>query len=317
LTGSQAAAACIGGKRPETLKRSDWQALQEAQNGAKLNQCFHFAGALTTNRSDRMSASIQNPTQKPSKPFPAWRLRNGVANASGERLESASESAERWGWGGGGLVLLGIIGEFIIAIFNPPFGTFPERWGSPVCDLLIGLGVAGEIMFSRIGHNLEREMTRRSNERAAQAERETRLIRARVADRILTPRESAEIASALSNLEKQVVVIHAAPTAPESELFARHLCSALATAGWDVKIGAGLPNCPFLRPTGVIIQFGVVPGAPDPDVEARRKCATTLAERLIARDIRATEMPAPLAPSDQETHPIPQPYTMRIYVSTR
>lgn len=264
-----------------------------------------------------MSASMPNPNQKPSRPFPAWRLRNGVTNASGESLESASESVERWGWAGGGLVLLGIIGEFIIAIFHPPFGTFPERWGVPLCDMLIGLGVAGEIMFSRIGHNLEREMTRRSNERAAEAERETKLIQARIADRILTPRESAEIASALSNLEKQVVLIHAAPAAPESELFARHLCSALGTAGWEVKLGDGLLNCPFLRPTGVIIQFGVVPDTPNPDVEARRICATTLAERLVARGIRATEMLAPLAPCAPEMHPIPEPYTMRIYVSTR
>jgi hypothetical protein len=181
----------------------------------------------------RISAPIPAPTQKPPKPFPAWRLKNGVKNASEPELESASESAERWGWGCGGLVVLGIIGEFVIAILNPPFGCFLERWGPPVCDLMIGFGVAGEIMFARMGHRFDGILRSRSNERTAAAELALERLRAANAWRGLTAAQMATLKAELSKADlPAAVAFRLMSTHPEVHSFANDLSRTFEAAGW-------------------------------------------------------------------------------------
>lgn len=193
------------------------------------------------------------PTQKPSNPFPAWRLKYGVKNASSGELDSASESAERWGWACGGLVVLGILGEFIIAILNPTFGSFLERWAPPLCDLLIGAGVAGEIMFARIGHKFDTEFRSRSdaevidaneraraaeyqaelaNERAASAQLETERLRALTAWRRLPDKATEEICALLSSgADSVALVLEYQRDDPEAYSLAAELLVAFTKGG--------------------------------------------------------------------------------------
>jgi hypothetical protein len=103
------------------------------------------------------------------KPFPGWRLPKGVINASDPELEKSIESCERWAWFGGGLVIVGVAAEVAIAAIHPPYDSFLEQWGSSLANSLVAIGVAFEIIFSRIAGLRQNELKRRSDERVAAA----------------------------------------------------------------------------------------------------------------------------------------------------
>ena len=46
-----------------------------------------------------------------SQSFPAWRLKNGIKNATDEELDHAAESCEWWSWGFAAILIVGLIGE--------------------------------------------------------------------------------------------------------------------------------------------------------------------------------------------------------------
>jgi len=110
------------------------------------------------------------PNQKPrSNAFPAWRLVNGVMNATEKELEESGESCERWGGYGAGIVVLGVIAEVAIAAFHPPYDSFLEQWGSTVANSLVAFGIAVEVQFGRMGHRRQSELQRRSNDKVSAA----------------------------------------------------------------------------------------------------------------------------------------------------
>jgi len=103
-------------------------------------------------------------------PLSAFRLTNGVINASDEDLGHSSESCERWAVGSALAVIVGLVLEVGIAFTHPPFDSFGEHWGSAIADILVALGVAGEVLFSRMGSSRQNELTRRSSDKLANAE---------------------------------------------------------------------------------------------------------------------------------------------------
>jgi len=125
-----------------------------------------------TNRNANSSAPIPMPTQNPKNSFPAWRFPNGMMNASDAQLESASSSCGYWEWGCAGLVLIGIIGEFVIAYAHPPYDSFWNHWGITFADAAIAVGIVGEVIFGRLDARIQTELRARSNKQLADAEKD-------------------------------------------------------------------------------------------------------------------------------------------------
>lgn len=188
-------------------------------------------------------AAIPNPTQKPISVSPPWRLRFGIINAANEQLEIASKSCRRWGWGGGGLVLGGLLFEVLIAVIHPKYDFFLERWGSVIADLLVFFGVLAEIWFSGIEHSCDSELTRRSNdelriateragsaiERAAKAELEIAKIKA---PRTLTSEDVNSISQELSEFPGQMYDLFLPRMMEPGSFIVTQIIVALTKAGW-------------------------------------------------------------------------------------
>jgi hypothetical protein len=103
-------------------------------------------------------------------PFPAFRLTNGVMKADDGSLERSVESCDIWAERSAIAVIVGLVLEVGIAFTHPPFDSFWEHWGAVLADMLVALGVAGEVLFGRMGRSRQSELTRRSSGRLAQAE---------------------------------------------------------------------------------------------------------------------------------------------------
>jgi len=125
--------------------------------------------------------------------WPAWRLANGIGAAADNELEIAATSCERWTWACAILVVIGVALEFMLAIKHPDYGSPGEIWGTALADFLIGIGVAGEIAFARMGFSRQGELTRRSNRKLEDAHEQS--VRA------LKGAENASAAAALANIE--------------------------------------------------------------------------------------------------------------------
>jgi hypothetical protein len=74
---------------------------------------------LATRRIANISEATPTPIQKPRKAFPAWRLRNGLRNATSEELDQSADSCEFWGWLSAGILTAGLIAEIAIAAAHP------------------------------------------------------------------------------------------------------------------------------------------------------------------------------------------------------
>lgn len=132
----------------------------------------------------------------------AWQIAKGIKNGSDDELEASAEACEVWGWYCGALVILGLIGEVLLAVLHPPRDSIFDRWGSVAADMLVAVGVAGEVQFARMGFRREQELTLRSNEKlaiatesAAQANARATEAQQRIAD--------AEKETAFARLEQE------------------------------------------------------------------------------------------------------------------
>lgn len=102
--------------------------------------------------------------------MPEWYFRRGAMKAAtDDRMEAASSSCTRWGIGFAGLVIAGVVAEFVIAGVHPPYDSFLEQWGSAVADALVAIGVAGEVAFGMWDGHIQTEIRRRSNDRLKEA----------------------------------------------------------------------------------------------------------------------------------------------------
>jgi len=118
-----------------------------------------------------IATAMSNPPETPIQsgrhkgPFPGLRLINGVINATNDELRESRDSCERAAEWGGIAVVSGLVIEVILAACHPPFDSFAGIWGAVIADSLVAIGVAGEVLFSRMGSARQRELQRRSDER--------------------------------------------------------------------------------------------------------------------------------------------------------
>ena len=187
--------------------------------------------------------------------FVAWRLRltKGAKEASHNDLEAAEAWLENFEIFCGAMVFFGVTLEVVIAIDNPPFGSFVERWGSPIADAFVALGVFGEVLANARGRVIQGELTRRSNdrladaeERAATANREAAIARLETANlqrdfsiRIVDP---GILSEALRNRAKASVEVLFETPHPECRFVAEAICEALQMAMWEIPPPKPVPH---------------------------------------------------------------------------
>jgi hypothetical protein len=202
-------------------------------------------------------AAIENTQEKvEAHPFPAWRLENGVINASNEQLETSATSCERWSWGFGAIVFVGVIVEFVLAGINLPYSSPLERWGNASADGFVAIGVAGEILFAFLAFRRQEVLSARSkkevseareraaealkaageaNDRAAASELQLEQLRGRVGTRLI-PRD-AFLEAMRDKPKPRSVIISYAPTAGDGWYLAFQMDQLLRQAGWSVRPG--------------------------------------------------------------------------------
>ena len=158
-----------------------------------------------------------------------WQLGGKLKDCGDERLEKASESCIRWEIGCAlFLVVLGLVGELAIAFAHPDYNSFLERWGAVVCDALVALGVAGEVVFSTLSHKYSGELTRRSNQRLADL-KEATLWRAITDGERVRISETLKASGPVASVQFSVLA-----NDPESMYFAEKIGTAFKDAGWRV-----------------------------------------------------------------------------------
>jgi hypothetical protein len=203
------------------------------------------------------------------KPFPAWRLPNGTIKASDLELEKSIESCERWAWFGGGLVIVGVAAEVAIAAIHPPYDSFLEQWGSSLANSLVALGVAIEIIFSRLAGLRQNELKRRSDERVAAANaraeeanqkaQEAALQLARLTTpRIISGEHVAGLVEAVSPFPGTPFVFLMQPE-PEPLALMNQISDALLAAEWN-WLGTSQAiafNRPGKPPVGMMTGTGI------------------------------------------------------------
>ncbi len=170
-----------------------------------------------------------------NNPFPAWRLPEGIISANEGDLERSIGSCERWEWGGGGLVVFGVIITVFIAALHPAYDSFWEQWGSAVAEGLVAIGVIVEIGFSSMAGLRQSELIRRSRERAEIANLEAEKLRSVASWRTLTRHQHEALVLALKNSGpgaslKFCVLMND----QESLSFAYKISHPLRSAGWSV-----------------------------------------------------------------------------------
>jgi hypothetical protein len=219
-----------------------------------------------------ISAPTPTPARKPFKPFPAWRLPKGIIKASDSELEKSIESCERWEWFGGGLVVVGVIAEVVIAVMHPPYDSFMEQWGSSVANSLVAIGVALEIKLGQMAGLRQNELKRRSDEkvgeaniRAAEAELRTEQLRSELAWRRISTRQAEKISEILgrADLPKFGLRIFHVALDPEALTLSQDIAEVFRRNGWPVL---------FMATTEAIPPGMMIPLYEAPDFDA---CAIT------------------------------------------
>lgn len=260
-----------------------------------------------------INEAAANPSQGPRKPFPPWRLKNGVKNATDTELDESVESCERWSWRGVAVLLVGLFLEFAISIWPKwlsasPWPLAALSWAS-LANLFVFCGVAIEFGFSRMASIRQHELTARArnrlaeatervanvemdngflqatvaeaNERAAKAALESEQIKKDFGWRSLSGDEFARLRVRLTRATGALVVTTVSND-PESSRLAMQLIEAFRAAGWTVAMHA----CSFR-----VMRFGIsIPGSNDGLRKAVR-------DALRAAGIHFDSLPVPSAES--------------------
>jgi hypothetical protein len=214
--------------------------------------------------------------------FPDWRLKNAVKNAGDDALANSAEACEWWGWRGAMLLMVGLIAEVILAWWDPPYASFPGRWGSACATLLVAIGVGAEVQFARMASRRTEERTRRAQDRLAAATEELA--------RITRPRQwnALKMATMLKQFAGANVAIAVSDVTPEQFAVADELHHTFNMAGW---ITADWPRDPVVKrwsdtkvgtegglTSGILVTLGH---------SANQVACHALAEALTSQGVRA------------------------------
>jgi len=178
-----------------------------------------------------ISEATPTPTQNPRNAFPAWRLRNGLTNATNDELEKSADSCEFWGWLSVAILGGGLLAEIAIAAFHPPYDSFWEQWGTSIANSLVFLGVAGEVQFGWMASRRQAELRRRSDIKIAEAELETERLKAEFGWRGLSPAQRQKLLAWLPKKLGSVTLEYVLGDI-ESANFAMLLARGFDAGGW-------------------------------------------------------------------------------------
>jgi hypothetical protein len=201
-----------------------------------------------------MSAADPSPIQKPSNVlWPRWRLSADISIVDDHELESSSDSCEKWMWYSGGWVVFGLAVEIFIAIYHYLYygcnNDLLEIILTISSDTIVTMGVAGEVLFSRLGHRRQEELQKRLKARlkdatdkasyaemsAATANERAEILKAETSWRSI-PNEKTELIKLSLGRSGQPASIWFVVLAndPESFNFAQQLSIAFRDSGWNV-----------------------------------------------------------------------------------
>ena len=152
-------------------------------------------------------------------------------NKTDQALKDAIARDERRALWSAGAVVFGLVLEVgFAAAFHAPPETMLSHWGPVVADASVALGVAGEVLFGRKARTASEELTRRSEERVAEAQLRLEELQKRAGprdiDREIFKRE-------LEGKPKSRVQIWYLPDISDGYWLASRLLSAVISAGWD------------------------------------------------------------------------------------
>jgi hypothetical protein len=207
-------------------------------------------------------------------------------------------------------VVAGVLTEFIFAAwFDSPPKTELNHWGPAIADLVVGIGVAGEVFFGRLARLGSEELTRRSDERLSSANKTAGEANERASAATQRAEEAALAHAQLLNrlaprtltqeeAERFILKMHAfsgvradlmsyAPGNPEPTRTCQTLINLLHKAGW------GMNNLPSPQLAGSL--EGIFVGALDGADENTRKAETALIAALNEVGWAAEKWPLPFS----------------------
>lgn len=176
-----------------------------------------------------------------------------AANATNEALNQSVESCERVAEFSGIAVVVGLVIEVVLAYRHAPPDSFGGIWGSVIADSLVALGVAAEILFSRLGAARQRELQRRSeivvaeaNERAQQAIKDAAEARERAAKieqltawRNVPKEKRGDLVTFLRQVDVSILLLVEYQNGDtEAFSYAREIADVFKEAGIEVRGGA-------------------------------------------------------------------------------
>lgn len=183
----------------------------------------------------------------------ALRPISAATNATNGELHQSAESCELLAEFSGIAVFVGLVVEVLLAYRHASPESFEGIWGSVVADSLVALGVAGEILFSKMGSARQRELQRRSdiavaeaNERAQHAIKEAAEIRERAAKveqltawRHVPKDTRAELVAFLRQIDVSILLLIEYQNGdPEAFSYASEIANVFKDAGIEVRGGA-------------------------------------------------------------------------------
>jgi hypothetical protein len=178
-------------------------------------------------------------------------------NRTDQNLKDAIAANEKKALWGAAAVIFGLVLEVIFAAaFHEPPETLLNHWGPVAADAIVALGVAAEVLFGRKSRIDSEELTRRSEERlaeatvrAAEAQRETERLRAEnlIMQAGLRPRRitmpsggpgepRAEEFENAAKYAGTLALIQCVPRDFEAETLAQDISLVLSDCGWKPTI---------------------------------------------------------------------------------
>jgi len=175
-----------------------------------------------------------------------------IAAATNDELNHSVECCERLAEFSGIAVVIGLIIEIVLAYRHAPSESVEGIWGPVVADSLVAIGVAAEILFSRMGSVRQREIQKRSdtavadaNERAQQAGKDAAEARERAAKieqlnawRRVPKEKRAELVAFLKEMDVLVrLLIEYQNGDSEAFAYASEIANVFKEAGIEVRGG--------------------------------------------------------------------------------
>lgn len=195
-----------------------------------------------------------------------------------DQLRTGIEGDETWSRWAAWVIVAGLVIEAVLALTFPSGKTVVENWGPIAADIMIALGVYGEIHFSGRAARKQKELQSISDQElanaiqiaaqasekaarlendAAQARAEQERLKAQLAWRAIAPESASKLKSILSGHPGGINVQHIAND-PEALYLAIQIANIFGNAKWQVGMLS-------VTMGGVVIFGTFIPDTQSPD----------------------------------------------------